>query len=198
MRYHWSHNFWIVPALVVLLSACGGGRTYVPRPKGYFNLETPEPAYRKYDTLCPFSFEYSQYAVVKPYSRGDEKRPCWFDLHYPGFRATIHASYEEVNDNLKDYIDDSHTLVYKHVVKSSGIEEALVIDTVSRVFGTVYSIEGDPACPYQFYLTDSTRHFFRAALYFDFKPNYDSLAPVLTFLKADMDHIVQTFEWQRR
>jgi len=189
-------SFFIVPVLALFLSACGGEKTYLPRPKGYFNIVTPEPAYLRYDSLCPFRFEYSRYAVLQPYSRGDEKQPCWFDLHYPQFHATIHATYDPVNNNLKSYIDDSHTLVYKHVVKSSGIDEALVIDTVSDVYGTVYNIEGDPASPYQFFLTDSTHHFFRAALYFDFKPNYDSLAPVLNFLKADMDHIVETFEWQ--
>lgn len=176
--------------------SCGGEKTYIPKPRGYFNIEVPEPQYKLYDTLCPFKFEYSQYATIVPYQRGDEVQPCWFNVQYPRFNATIHVSYDQVNGNLKSYIEDSHKLVYKHVVKSSGIEEALVIDTSSKVFGTIYSIEGDPACPYQFYLTDSMHHFFRAALYFDFKPNYDSLAPVLDFLKADMDHAVETFEWK--
>lgn len=198
-RLNRKNKFLYFPVLTVImvgLASCGGGKTYMPKPRGYFNIEVPDHSYRLYDTICPFTFEYSQYAEVVPYSRGDEAQLCWFNVHYPRFRATIHATYDPVSNNLKSYIEDSHKLVYKHVVKSTGIEEALVLDTANKVYGTIYSIEGDPACPYQFYLTDSTRHFFRAALYFDFKPNYDSLAPVLDYLKADMDHVVETFEWK--
>jgi gliding motility-associated lipoprotein GldD len=88
-------------------------------------------------------------------------------------------------------------LVYKHVVKSSGIEEAIITDSTAGVFGMKYKIEGDAACPYQFYLTDNNQHFFRAALYFNFKPNYDSLYQVMNFLESDMDHMIETFEWKK-
>ncbi len=86
--------------------------------------------------------------------------------------------------------------MFKHVIKASGIEEATIVDSEYKVYGTVYQLQGDPATPYQFYLTDSTRHFFRAALYFDYKPNYDSLRPILDFLKQDVDHMIETFQWK--
>jgi gliding motility-associated lipoprotein GldD len=52
------------------------------------------------------------------------------------------------------------------------------------------------ASTYQFYLTDSIRHFVRGALYFDGPPNNDSLAPVIEFLKLDIDHLLNTFKWR--
>jgi gliding motility-associated lipoprotein GldD len=73
----------------------------------------------------------------------------------------------------------------------------MITDSIAGVFGMIYKIEGDAACPYQFYLTDNNQHFFRAALYFNFKPNYDSLYQVVNFLEADMDHMIETFEWKK-
>jgi gliding motility-associated lipoprotein GldD len=171
-------------------------KTYTPKPRGFFNIETPEPAYVKFDSTCTYTFEYSKYAILIPPSDVRNKNKCWLNVLYPTFDATIYITYDPVNNNLKKYLDDSHELVYKHVVKSSGIEEALISDPQSKVYGMKYKIDGDAACPYQFYLTDSTQHFFRAALYFNFKPNYDSLYQVLNFIEADMDHMVQTFEWK--
>jgi gliding motility-associated lipoprotein GldD len=170
-------------------------KTYTPKPRGYFNIETPTPEYVKFDSACEYTMEVSKYARMIQSPDAKEKGNCWFNVYYPKFDATIYLTYDPVKNNLKKYLDDSHELVYKHVVKSSGISEALISDKASGVYGMKYKIEGEAACPYQFYLTDSTQHFFRAALYFNFKPNYDSLYQVVNFIEADMDHMIQTFEW---
>jgi gliding motility-associated lipoprotein GldD len=52
------------------------------------------------------------------------------------------------------------------------------------------------ASPYQFYLTDSTRHFLRGSLYFDAIPNNDSLAPVIEYVKTDIQHLFETITWK--
>src|SRR5688572_10631578 len=184
---------WIMP-LFFLLHGCVE-KTYIPKPRGFFNIETPPAEYVKYDSACSFTFEVSKHAQIIPYKSGTSN-PCWFNIYYPRFDATIHVTYDPVQNNIKSVLDDAHELVYKHAVKSSGIGESMVTDTASRVFGMKYKIEGDAACPYQFYLTDSTSHFFRAALYFNFRPNYDSLYQVVNFIETDMDHMVETFEWK--
>jgi gliding motility-associated lipoprotein GldD len=141
--------------------------------------------------------EVSKDAVMQQSPDAKVKGQCWYNVYYPKFDATIYLTYDPIENNLKKYLDDSHELVYKHVVKSSGIEEAMITDSIAGVFGMKYKIEGDAACPYQFYLTDNNQHFFRAALYFNFKPNYDSLYQVVNFLEADMDHMIETFEWKK-
>jgi gliding motility-associated lipoprotein GldD len=60
----------------------------------------------------------------------------------------------------------------------------------------MFEIEGNAASNLQFYLTDSTHNFIRGALYFYAKPNYDSLAPVIDFLKKDVEHMITTFKWK--
>ncbi len=190
-------------AIVVLILLSVGlfsctEKTYTPKPRGYFNIETPNPEYVKFDSTCHYTLEVSKYAIMVPSPDPRQKGNCWFNIIYPRFNATIYLTYDPIKNDLKKYLDDSHELVYKHVVKSSGIQESLISDPESDVYGMKYRIEGDAACPYQFYLTDSTHHFFRAALYFNFKPNYDSLYQVVNFLEADMDHMIQTFEWTFR
>ena len=50
--------------------------------------------------------------------------------------------------------------------------------------------------PVQFFLTDSTQHFFRAALYYNNVPNADSLAPVNEVIRRDIHHLIESFRWQ--
>ncbi len=52
------------------------------------------------------------------------------------------------------------------------------------------------ASPFVFYLTDSTDNFLYGALYFDVRPNADSLAPVTERIRADMHHLATTLRWQ--
>jgi hypothetical protein len=39
-------------------------------------------------------------------------------------------------------------------------------------------------------------HFLRGALYFNTAPNIDSMGPVVDFVKKDMDHLIETFQWK--
>lgn len=182
-------------ALMVCLASCTE-KTYTPKPKGYFNIEIPQPEYVKFDSACAYTFDVSKHATVVQSPDAKGKGKCWYNIVYPSFDATIFLTYDPIQNNLQKYLDDSHELVYKHVVKADGIEEMLITDTDAAVYGMKYKIGGDAACPYQFYLTDSTHHFFRAAMYFNFRPNYDSLSQVVSFIETDMDRMVETFQWK--
>jgi gliding motility-associated lipoprotein GldD len=60
----------------------------------------------------------------------------------------------------------------------------------------IYEIGGNAASSIQFFLTDSTKHFIRGALYFNVAPNTDSISPVVDFVKKDIYHMIKTFEWK--
>ena len=88
-------------------------------------------------------------------------------------------------------------MVFKHAPKAVGIKESYINMPESKVYGIVYTIEGrDAASPFQFYLTDSTDHFVRGALYFNVVPNNDSLKPVIDYIIHDIDFLVSTFSWK--
>ena len=82
-----------------------------------------------------------------------------------------------------------------HNKKANYIEEQ-GIRLPNGASGFIFNIEGPAASPLQFFLTDSTRHFLRGALYFNTSVNPDSLAPVLDFVKKDIFHMIETFEWK--
>jgi gliding motility-associated lipoprotein GldD len=66
----------------------------------------------------------------------------------------------------------------------------------ARVFGTLFSVDGDVASPMVFYLTDSTTRFLYGSLYFDARPNADSLAPVTKRIREDLRHFAETLAWK--
>lgn len=66
-------------------------------------------------------------------------------------------------------------------------------NTVSGIF---FTVGGDVATANQFFLTDSSHHFLRGALYFDATPNADSLGIVNKFLIADVKHLINSFKWK--
>ena len=61
----------------------------------------------------------------------------------------------------------------------------------------MYDYEGTTATALQFYLTDSTKHFIRGALYFHSEVN-DSIAPISDFLKQDMKILIESFRWKNQ
>ena len=167
----------------------------MPKPRGYFRIDLPEKKYVSYvDSACSFGFEIPTYSVVVP-DKSSPKEPCWINIEFPMQRATIHLSYKNINNNLKQYTEDTRSLAYKHTVKADAIDEEIVIDSTNKVYGVIYHIAGNAASSLQFYLTDSTNNFIRGALYFNAIPNKDSIAPVSNFINADISHLIETFKW---
>ena len=71
----------------------------------------------------------------------------------------------------------------------------MIEDPEREVYGILYDVEGEVASQLQFFLTDSTDYFFRGALYFNCRPNPDSLAPVLNFIHSDVEKLIETITW---
>ena len=186
----------VLPLIILLLSSCNQDN-YMPKPRAYFRIDLPQHEYRLFDTTFPYQFEYPVYANIA-FDNYTNDEPYWLNIDYPKYHGKIHLSYKSVEEaNLNRLVEDAHTMVYKHAPKAIGIRESIVNDPESKVFGTVYTIEGrDVASPFQFYLTDSTQHFIRGALYFYTRPNNDSLQPVIDHIIQDVDHLIQSFRWQ--
>ncbi|MES2395946.1 MAG: gliding motility lipoprotein GldD [Bacteroidota bacterium] len=169
--------------------------TIAPKPRSYFRLSFPEKKYITYDSVCPFTFEMPVYSHIDR-DKNFGAEPCWLNLNFPTFNGTLHLSYKAVNGNIKEYLEDTYTLASKHQIKASGIEEQLISRDSNKVYGLIYEIKGNAASSIQFFLTDSTRHFIRGALYFNAVPNTDSIAPVLEYIKKDIYQMIATFKWK--
>jgi len=182
----------------ILLISCSNDEdnTIAPKPRSYFRLSFPEKKYITYDSVCPFTFEMPEYSHIDR-DKNFGAEPCWLNLNFPTLNGTLHLSYKAVNGNIQEYLEDTYTLASKHQIKASGIEEQLISRDSNKVYGLIYEIKGNAASSIQFFLTDSTRHFIRGALYFNSVPNTDSIAPVLEFIKKDIFQMIATFKWKK-
>ena len=185
----------VFAGLVTLLGSCGGD-SYTPKPRAYYRIDLPEPAYQRFDTSYPYAFDYSRYAEIIP--RTDESaEPYWINVYYPAWNATLHVSYKPVQGDLDQLLEDARFFTTKQIPKADELVETDICDTVSQVYGKIYEFTGmHVACTYQFWLTDREKHFFRAALYFHTVPNNDSLAPVQQYICRDMERLIKSFAWK--
>jgi len=192
--------FYLVFGICLLvLSACN--RDYTVKPKAYPRVNYPERKYEVYDPAdCPFRFEKPKYSIVvddSTYFGVKNKEKCWLTVYIAPFNGTINLTYKDINDNQKldKLLEDAHQMSYKHTRKADYINE-VGIKNDHGVSGLLYDVGGDAASSVQFILTDSTKHFIRGALYFNNAPNSDSMAPVISFVKEDLKHMLETFEWK--
>jgi gliding motility-associated lipoprotein GldD len=186
---------------VVLFVSCNSSYTY--KKKGYYKIEFPEKKYRLFDQPgYPYTFEYPVYATVlkdSTFFNEETENPWWINIDVPRFSGRIYISYKEVGKGKNDFdslVNDGFKMAYKqHTEVATQINDS-VMQTPNGVEGLYFSLGGNTATANQFFLTDSTKHFLRGALYFNTTPNEDSLGIVNDFLKTDLNHLINTLKWR--
>ncbi len=179
---------WVL--ILLVFYACND--TPVPKPDGYFRIELPQQKYQRFTNPdCNFSFDYAQSAVI------EKQKNCFLNISYPSLKAKFHISYLEINNNFNKLIDQEYEMREKHNAFASSVKELVFQNPNKKVNALVFDISGKKAAtPLQFFISDSTKHFFRGSLYFYNSPNNDSLAPVIEFLKEDLNRLIESFEWK--
>jgi len=154
-------------------------------------LDYAPSEYRHIDLECPYSFEVNQSAVIT------KKAGCDINIGYPEMKATLYLTYRKVeNNNLDSLLRDAQKLAYNHTIKANSIPEQPYVNPDDDVFGMLYMINGDAATQAGFYLTDSINHFLNGALYFEAKPNFDSIYPAVIYLREDIRKLMETVRWE--
>lgn len=189
--------FLAIPFLLIL----GCNEKYTPKPREYFRIDFPEKTYHQLQPGFPYQFDVPDYSKIVP-DQGNSDQPYWINISIPANKAEVHISYynlsnKEVSNRvlLNKFMEDTRTLAYKHTVKADAIQEQVFMNPGKNVYGLIYRIEGNAASPMQFFLTDSTNHFLRGALYIREVPNIDSLKPVIDFLEPDVIRLIETTTW---
>jgi gliding motility-associated lipoprotein GldD len=173
----------------------------LPKPRTYPRLDFPEKSYILYEhSLCGYGFEVPTYAQVERDSIFfGEKAPndCWINVFYDGFNGQLYCSYYPVRDkeHLDQLIQDGYKIASKHTVRADYIDES-VIDRDPSLQGMLFEIEGPAASGVQFFVTDNSKHFFKASLYINDRIIPDSIGPIIQFLKPDIFHMIETFQWK--
>lgn len=198
MKYKSNHIFYLFFGFAVILISCG--KDYSPKPRGYFRINFPE---KKYEPIrmegCPFSIDVPEYAKLEK-DPDPKALSCWFDMKYSDFNAKVHFTYMPItaSSTLSELTKDAHEFAFKHTVKATGIDQIQIHNQENQIYGLIYDIKGNTASNFQFYLTDSSRHYLRGALYFEERPNLDSIRPVLNFIKEDLYFAIENFKWDSK
>ena len=173
---------------IVLLSSCQ--ENFSPKPLGFFRIDLAETNYTTIKKNCSYQFLANTKAELI-----EGNTECWYNIFYPAHDATIYLTYKELNNNLAHIIEESHKLAYDHSIKSDGIIETVYENKENNVYGVLYDIHGNSASNLQFFATDSSKHFLRGSLYFNTVPNADSLQPVKTYIKKDLQTLIESLTW---
>ncbi len=182
-------------SVLIALAACT--ETYTPKPKGYNRLDLPPHEYTQLPDSLPYRFQLSKAAKVLPDSSYIAE-PYWIDLFYPTIVANVQLTYKPLKHNqklLKELVNDAYKLTSKHQIKAYAINER-IMRTPSGKTAVIAELEGEVPSQLQFFITDSTTHFLRGALYFRTSTKNDSLAPAIEYLKIDIVHMLNTLEWK--
>ena len=174
----------------VLLAFIGCKDDVVPKPSAHLRLDYPVADYDSFSSPCPFTFDMNADAVIRA------KGACNFTIDYPRMKATVHLTYKPVDNNIDLLLRDAQKLTYEHVIKADDILEQPYINPNSKVYGMFYRVSGNAATNAQFYATDSVRHFVAGSLYFYAKPNFDSIMPAASYIRDDMQRIMETLRWK--
>lgn len=185
----------LIPVLASLIISCG--EDTLPKPKAYLRLDYPKATYNKVNIDIPFSFEKNILSEPIKHIKIDAKNNSYgLDINYPSLKGTIYLTYKPVvNNNLNTLLRDAQNLTQKHVSKADAIVEQVFENKEKRLFGMFYEVGGNAASQSQFYVTDSLNHFLNGSLYFYAKPNYDSIYPAAEYLKKDIQHLMESIEW---
>lgn len=174
----------------ILASVFSCNNDTVPKPASYLRLEYPRAEYVSFENNCPFTFDMNDDAIIS------DKGNCNFTITYPKMKATIYLTYKPVKNDINAHLRDAQKLTYGHTVKADDITEQPFLNRDSKVYGMFYKVGGNAATNALFYATDSTRHFVTGSVYFYAKPNFDSIMPASTYVKNDMQTIMETLRWK--
>lgn len=174
----------------ILLAITSCKKEVLPKPSSQLRLDYPEANYAQFENQCPFSFEMNADAIIKG------EKDCGFTISYPKMKATIYLTYKPVNGNINKLLRDAQKLTYEHVIKADDILEQPYLNPQKKVYGMFYQVDGNAATNSQFYATDSTKHFVTGSVYFYAKPNFDSIMPAASYIKNDMQRLLETLKWK--
>ena len=188
----------VLLAFLILIAYACKEPAPVPKPPTYLNINFPDHSYSYVKGDCPYEFKlasiYKQKTIYNSKLKSCKQK---IDLGPLNGSLSLYYISLESKDSLPKIINFSNDLVDEHKIKADKINFQQIIDKKNKVFGTFFELQGNVATNFQFYLTDSSQHFVRGEVLLNCRPNYDSLRPVLNYLKIDLLELVHNFKWKK-
>ena len=182
--------------LVLVCFACE--TNWLPKPPGYNRIDLPRHEYNQLEEGYPYQFDFSTQSQVEADSFNLSEKE-WINLNYKKLGAKVHLTYKKIDQNTDFQVlsNDAFNLTAKHQIKAYGIEEVVIL-TPNGYSAVVAELTGEVPTQFQFFVTDSTTHFLRGALYFNTALKNDSLAPIIEYIKIDLAHLINTVTFEKK
>jgi gliding motility-associated lipoprotein GldD len=183
-------------SFLVLLTGCGEEEVSLPKKHGFPRMDIPASTDYKLiqSPTCPFEFE----APVGAEIARDLPDSCWLDLYFPKYDLTWHISHRDTRQTGRTtdfHFEEHRKLIYKHSQKATEIRPFDQALGSGRLTG--HELFGEVGTPYYLFLRDSSNtQVASLSFYFQTALENDSLAPLIGYMKDQMDHAVETFRWE--
>lgn len=180
----------IAAGLTLLLAACGGGESAVPRPEAFPRANLYDTVYHQLDSVPALFYVNDSTVVVPDDRRSDDAR--WVTLSYPRYKALMYLTFTPVTPATLDGVVDNRI---ERMSLNAGSSRSELVELTS---------EGGFACrmltkrsgtvtPVQF-LAVSPALVVSGALFLQHQASPtspDSLAPVITAVETDILHALR-------
>ena len=161
-----------------------------PKPKAQLALEYPNPQYNTFESQCPFKFEYNNMATPKSLSA------CGLTLDYAPLNASLYITYFDLSiASLDTLFMDFEKRLNMFGKQSTQLNESAFENKETNVLGACVMLAGDSPSNLHFFGTDSKKHYLTGSLLFNTVPNYDSLVPALSYIKTDVQKLLESLHW---
>jgi len=193
-----KHKIFILFLLIYFFPSCVSPETKpIPKPKSYYRIDYPDKNYiplLKNENNSPYLFERPSYTQVAKIPGSPDEDMV---LVFPELKADLIIKYIKIIDtSFNSLTEKVKSDAYYHSFKANAIDEKVFSNPNSNIYGITYEITGNSACNYLFYLSDSVNQMITGELLIQSTPNYDSLKPTIDFIKSDIVHLIETFEWK--
>ncbi|PLK45659.1 gliding motility lipoprotein GldD [Emticicia sp. TH156] len=191
-------RFTVLVFLAGVVVACQKNKSdFLPKPTGFNRLDLPPHQYQSLTEDHPYTFEYSKAAIVQKdtHSRAE---PHWIILYYPKLDTRIQFTYKPVKNDprrLQNMMADAARLAFHHDKKAYSIADKVMTTKAGKKV-IIFELEGEVPSHYQFFVTDTTNHYLRGVVYLKTATRNDSLRPVIDYMKADCNHLLETLKWK--
>jgi len=183
--------------IIFSFSSCR--KVYTPKPTAYPRISYPKTNNIKTEGLpFPVTFEYPDFIKLDIPTRID-KQQKWANLHFIPYQAILYTGFLtcDSEEKIKEHFIKNESSLIKENAPYTPIHKEVFISRDSTVTGFLYEIAGNTANPIQFMLTDKHQQIFRGSLYFNYKPNRDSIKDILDGITIDIRNIMESVRFKQ-
>lgn len=180
--------------LLFVVSACE--QVYLPKQKAFFAHQFSVPNYINHtffnnslENPCSYSFQINKLSQIKL------DKNCNSIIRYDLLKSKVFLTNILIDNNFEIINADFNNRITENSLKSRVIKTSEFNDINKKVYAKYFTFIGDTPSNIHFYITDSVSNYISGSLYFDSKPNYDSLLPSINYMNNDIRKIIQTFKW---